>query len=581
MRRPATAGLVLLAFLAGLTLAPWPVAPQSINHKATATTSPPRIGAPEWNASMAVTGGTDGQVFLRDSTATDGWRFGSLTAGSGGTGHTTYAVGDLLAANSTTTLARLAAVADGNVLRSAGVSTSPVWGKVRLDGATTDITGTLAVVNGGTGQFTYTIGDLLYADGSTSLARLTAVADGSVLRSAGVGAAPIYGKVRLSGATTDITGTLPATSGGSGFASYAVGDLLYADTTTTLAKLADVATGNALLSGGVSTAPAWGKIGLTTHVSGTLAVANGGTGVGTFTTDGVLYGNGTGVILVTAQGGTNTVLTANAGAPSFSATPTLTSLTLSGLTQGSIVFAGASGALSQDNANLFFDDSANNLRLYGGTVGTNGVKVLTLGGPATPPTTSPADSVQLWVEDRNGAGTADLRFRNEEGHTGSALAWTLVGKDDTERTCNNSAAELSRVSGINIPVGEPFMLVAKVRKTSGAAAASQMRLDINGLAGTNTKIALGNITSATNQAEDGIIYLEWGFPGATNYTNSIGELIAVTGPAGGARTRYTLSGMANAMPTAAITSISLVGISGNAAITLATHELRVYRLAGF
>jgi hypothetical protein len=82
------------------------------------------------------------------------------------------------------------------------------------------------------------------------------------------------------------TGTTPAANGGTGFASYAVGDLLYADTTTTLAKLADVATGNALISGGVSTAPSWGKIGLTTHVSGTLPVANGGTGVTTSTGSG-------------------------------------------------------------------------------------------------------------------------------------------------------------------------------------------------------------------------------------------------------------------------------------------------------
>jgi hypothetical protein len=73
---------------------------------------------------------------------------------------------------------------------------------------------------------------------------------------------------------------LIAVNGGTGFASYAVGDLLYAATTTTFAKLSDVATGNALISGGVSTAPAWGKIGLTTHVSGILPVANGGNGLG-------------------------------------------------------------------------------------------------------------------------------------------------------------------------------------------------------------------------------------------------------------------------------------------------------------
>jgi len=72
---------------------------------------------------------------------------------------------------------------------------------------------------------------------------------------------------------------LSAARGGTGFGTYAVGDILYANTTTTLAKLADVATGNALISGGVGVAPSWGKIGLTTHVSGTLPIANGGTGL--------------------------------------------------------------------------------------------------------------------------------------------------------------------------------------------------------------------------------------------------------------------------------------------------------------
>ena len=71
--------------------------------------------------------------------------------------------------------------------------------------------------------------------------------------------------------------TVTAAQGGTGNATYAVGDLLYASGSTTLSKLAGVATGNALISGGVSTAPSWGKIGLTTHVSGTLPIANGGT----------------------------------------------------------------------------------------------------------------------------------------------------------------------------------------------------------------------------------------------------------------------------------------------------------------
>jgi hypothetical protein len=59
-----------------------------------------------------------------------------------------------------------------------------------------------------------------------------------------------------------------ATYGGTGQTSYAVGDLLYANSTTTLNKLADVATGNVLISGGVNTAPSWGKVVLGTHTTG-------------------------------------------------------------------------------------------------------------------------------------------------------------------------------------------------------------------------------------------------------------------------------------------------------------------------
>lgn len=54
--------------------------------------------------------------------------------------------------------------------------------------------------------------------------------------------------------------TVPATLGGTGQASYAVGDILFAGTTTTLSRLADVATSNVLISGGVGAAPAWGKV---------------------------------------------------------------------------------------------------------------------------------------------------------------------------------------------------------------------------------------------------------------------------------------------------------------------------------
>ena len=78
--------------------------------------------------------------------------------------------------------------------------------------------------------------------------------------------------------TSAVSLPLDPTDGGTGITSYAVGDMLYADGATSLAKLNSVAVGNVITSGGVGSAPVWGKVGLTTHVSGILPIANGGTG---------------------------------------------------------------------------------------------------------------------------------------------------------------------------------------------------------------------------------------------------------------------------------------------------------------
>ena len=59
------------------------------------------------------------------------------------------------------------------------------------------------------------------------------------------------------GTAAGLSVTLAATSGGTGQSVYAVGDLLYASSTTALSRLADVARGSYLASGGVGTAPAW------------------------------------------------------------------------------------------------------------------------------------------------------------------------------------------------------------------------------------------------------------------------------------------------------------------------------------
>jgi hypothetical protein len=159
----------------------------------------------------------------------------AVTAVQGGTGLAVYAVGDLIQANTTTTLARLAAVSTGNALISGGGGVVSSWGKI---GLTTHVTGTLPVANGGTGLASYTTGMLLHATAATTIAGLADVAAGSFLRSAGVGVAPAY-------STTVWTNT--ATTG----------DLLGASAANTYSNIAAVALGQTLISQGVTTLPIW------------------------------------------------------------------------------------------------------------------------------------------------------------------------------------------------------------------------------------------------------------------------------------------------------------------------------------
>lgn len=188
-------------------------------------------------------------------------------------------------------------------------------------------TGTLGVARGGTGLdgSAAANGSLLIGNGTGyTLATLTGTANQiSVTNASGsitLGISTGYvGQTSITTLGTISTGTWSATTiaanrGGTGQTTYAIGDILYADTTSTLARLAGVATGNALISGGVGTAPSWGKIGLTTHVSGTLAIGNGGTGVtGTPTNGQLLIGNGSGYTLATLTGGTGISITNGAG----------------------------------------------------------------------------------------------------------------------------------------------------------------------------------------------------------------------------------------------------------------------------
>lgn len=222
---------------------------------------------------------------------------GSLGVSNGGTGITSYTIGDLLYANSTNSLSQLADIATGNVLITGGVGVSPSYGKV---GLATHISGILLGSNGGTGinngTFTITIAGNLATTGlfNTTLAQqftgtVTLPNATSTLATLALSEA-LTNKTSYNGlVVTPNTGvvtsgtwngaTIAAVNGGTGQTVFAVGDLLYADTTTTLSKLSDVATGSILISGGTNTAPSWSSS-PTLTTSLTVPLMIGGTAVG-------------------------------------------------------------------------------------------------------------------------------------------------------------------------------------------------------------------------------------------------------------------------------------------------------------
>ncbi len=104
-----------------------------------------------------------------------------------------------------------------------------------------------------------------------------------------LGSTPI---VFIDFASSGIIGTVPVESGGTGIGSYTAGDLIYASSATSLTKLSAAAAGNVLKSG---TVPSWGKVDLVSNVSGTLPASSGGTGlVNSGAAGNVLRSTGTG-----------------------------------------------------------------------------------------------------------------------------------------------------------------------------------------------------------------------------------------------------------------------------------------------
>jgi hypothetical protein len=172
------------------------------------------------NALGAAYGGTGLTSFAAANNAIYSTSSSALTAGTlpvaaGGTNLTSYAIGDILYASASTTISKLAAVASGQVLASAGTGTAPAYTSTPsvtsvtsaslYGGTAAASTLTLQSTTASSGTFTDSI--VLKVNNAGSVTAMTAVASGIVYF--GTTTTPTTGAIAL---PTGTTGQQPGTA---------------------------------------------------------------------------------------------------------------------------------------------------------------------------------------------------------------------------------------------------------------------------------------------------------------------------------------------------------------------------------
>jgi len=455
---------------------------------------------------------------IKTSTGTAPQWVASLTTAQGGTGLVTYTAGDLPYYATGTALSKLGIGTANYVLTSSGTAPQYVAQSTLSVGSATTATTATNIAGGATGS-------LPYQSGVATTAMLAAGSNGQVLTlAAGVPswATPTTGTVSsvsftggiISVATPTTTPalTVAGTSGGivyfSSATTWATSALLAANalmvgggagvapstitTGTSVVTALGVAVGSAgafVVNGGVLGTPSSGTLTnatglpLTTGVTGTLPIANGGTGQTTAsaafnalspvtTTGDLIIGNGTNSATRLAIGTNGYVLTSNGttatwsastgGVTSFSAGTT--GLTPNTATTGAVSLAGtlaiANGGTGQTTANTAFNALApsqtSNSGKYLTTDGSNTSWATVVSGASiSNDTTTSTNVYPLFAAATSGTpttiytGNAKLLYKPSTGELQASVPVALNGIVVNSQTVATSYTIAAGYSGMS------------------------------------------------------------------------------------------------------------------------------------
>ncbi|MDL2342449.1 MAG: tail fiber domain-containing protein, partial [Patescibacteria group bacterium] len=301
------------------------------------------------------------------------------------------------------------------------------------------------------------------------------------------------------------SGSVGATVGGTGLTGYTTGDLLYANSATTLGKLSDVATGSCLISGGAGVAPTWGSCAAAGSISGSgttntiaLFTAAGAIGNSILTQSGTTVTAAGTIAATTLQGagsGITSLNGSNITSGSVGVTYGGTGVNGAAAANGSLLIGNGTGytlATLTQGANIAISNAAGGITIATSatpsftSVTATGANALTLGTSAT-------NTGAVVFKGAGGAGTLTLQGPTTPNVGNFTLTIPTITANDTICTNGSVCSNYAPVSGS----GNYVQLQAT---TPGSAQTGNLNLTGTAIAGTLTAGAGGiSTTGAISQ----------------------------------------------------------------------------------